>query len=231
MNGVDDEQRAPEASQDEPVSGAPADPEVTPREEAVSEVPGVAEVAEPAEPEPAVEARDELRPEPATPSGRWLVAQASATLRTVASQNCACFGRSGVPRYGVAESGSAPSSGALTAALVMRSGRETKLACDTFPMRLLRSNDREMVWAGFDAARQLQVLWVWDFYRIQSHVALRVALPDEGALPDLWRDTLDAMRAAGQGDSIELDVESACGDFDQTHTLARGAAEWEKGSG
>lgn len=225
MNGVEDEQRPLDAAQnalDEPVSDAPADPGLMPGAEVAPEAPEAVE--------PIASAPDEPQPEPAVPSGRWLVAQASATLRTVASQNCACFGVSGVPRYGLGESGPARQPAALTAALALRAGRETRLACDTLRLTLLRSTDREMVWTGFDAAQQLQVLWVWDFYRIQSHVALRVALPGEGVLPDLWRDAVDAMRAAGQGDVIELDVESACGDFDQAHTLARGAVEWEKGS-
>ncbi|WP_119067959.1 hypothetical protein [Aggregatilinea lenta] len=232
MNGVEDEQRVP----DEPVDGAADAPVRAPDAEAAAEAPEpvAAPSAEP-EPEPVAAAEvaveDAVEPEPATPSGRWLIVQTSATLRTVASQNCACFGTDGVPRYGPEESGPAHGPAALRVALALRAGRDTRLAADALRMTLLRSNEKEMVWSGFDADRQLQVLWVWDFYRIQSHVALRVALPDAGLLPDTWRAAVDALRAAGPDDEIELEVASACGDFEQPHTLVRGAVEWEKSSG
>jgi hypothetical protein len=229
VNGVEDEQRAPEPASDdrpdEPRDDATAGPEVTP--EAAAPTAPEAETAAEA-PEAAPTAEPETQPEPAMPSGRWLVVQTSATLRTVASQNCACFGMDGVPRYGPDETGPARTPAALNVAITLRAGRETRLSYDALRMTLLRSTDKDMVWSGFDAARQLQVLWVWDFYRIQSHVALRAAIPGEGIVPEPWRASLDALRAAGPGDEIELEVTSACGDFDQTHTLARGAVEWEK---
>lgn len=203
MNGVDDEQRGTEGA--EPVEEAAA-----PAEEAVA-----------------------IEPEPAIPSGRWLVLQATSLLRAVATQNYVCFGSAGVPRYGAGEHVQAGRPAALTTSLTLHGADGTvRLGLSEFRLTSLRFTPRETVWNGFDPARQLQVLWVWDNYRIQSHIALRVALPGEGGLvPDAWRTTLDAVRAAQMGDVIALDVSSACGDFEQMHSLLRGALEWEKGSG
>ncbi len=222
MNGVDDEQRGPEA---EPVTTG--EPEAV---EPVAEDAAPADAAEVENVAPAEEAAA-IEPEPAIPSGRWLVLQATSLLRAVATQNYVCFGAGGVPRHGTGERVQAGRPATLDASLTLHGADGTvRLGLSALRFTSLRFTSRETVWNGFDPARQLQALWVWDYYRIQSHVALRVALPSEGgALPDAWRATLDAVRAAQAGDAIVLDVSSACGDFEQRHTLLRGAVEWERG--
>ncbi len=163
---------------------------------------------------------------------RWLVVQASAVLESVASSNYACYGRAGVPRYPVSAPES-PANGAptLCAELLVREAAGTvRLAWLDVEFALAKQNDWQVVWSAFDPARQLQVLWVWDFYRILSHAALRLRLPrkDQAAeLPEAWRGALDALRAMAPGDGIEFHVRSACGDIHQHHAVSTPAQEWE----
>jgi hypothetical protein len=162
---------------------------------------------------------------------RWLVAQASALLQAVAATNYACYGSAGVPRYGVQPPPRQPKDAStLCAELMVRSPQgEVRLAWIDLDLEPVQHSDRQVVWSAYDPARRLQVLWVWDFYRILSHVVLRGGLPPApDVTPDApWRATLDALRAAAPGDQIALKVQSACGNIHQLHTLERPAAEWE----
>lgn len=162
---------------------------------------------------------------------RWLVVQASALLEAVAATNYACYGSAGVPRYGVAQPARQPKDeSTLCAELVVRSPQgEIRLAWIDLDLEPVQRSDRQVVWGAYDAARRLQVLWVWDFYRILSHVVLRGGLPPApDVTPDpAWQGTLDALRALAPGDQIELKVQSACGNIHQRHTLDRPAVEWE----
>jgi hypothetical protein len=165
---------------------------------------------------------------------RWLVVQASALLESVATANYACYGRGGVPHYPAATlpaSASRPSQNGTTLCveLTVRDAQGMiRLACLDLDLKNLEHSARQVAWSGYDQARHLQVLWVWDFYRIQSHVALRAAVPAKDVTPDpTWQGTLDAIRAIVPGDEIRFDVRSACGDIHQVHTVEHNAAEWK----
>jgi hypothetical protein len=163
---------------------------------------------------------------------RWLVVQASALLESVATGNYACYGRVGVPRYpAVRRAGNGQEPGELCVEMMVRAADGTlRLACLDLTLKQHEKTDQRVVWSGYNAAQHLQVIWVWDFFRIQSHVALRVAELPEGSAPDAaWKDALDAIRAVVSGDQISFDVRSACGDIHQSHTFTAPAKAWEPG--
>ncbi|NLF74474.1 MAG: hypothetical protein GX573_02155 [Chloroflexi bacterium] len=167
----------------------------------------------------------------ATPR-RWLVAQASAVLASVAAQNYTCYGGSGVPHYGPAQADEPPDEpGTITlTVMLLDAQQQARLRWPDLRLRVLEQNERRTVWSGYDRERHLQALWVWDFYRIQSHFALRAALPEgDGEVAAARRATLEALRALQPGDVIAVEVQSACGDIQQTHTVERPAAEWKPG--
>jgi hypothetical protein len=162
-------------------------------------------------------------------SRRWLVAQATAVLESAAAQNYVRYGSRGVPVYLPVEVPPLPvHAAALDLALAVRSPRgKVRLECPDLHLKSQDSSERQTVWSGYDPIRHLQTIWVWDFHRILSHIALRVDLPDEDApAGDAWQDTLDAMRALRPGDVIALDVRSRSGNMHQEHRLASAAVEW-----
>jgi hypothetical protein len=165
---------------------------------------------------------------------RWLVVQASALLESVATGNYACYGRVGVPRYPAAPrptNGVEP--GELCVEMMVRAADGTlRLVCLDLTLKQYERTDQRVVWSGYNAPQHLQVIWVWDFFRIQSHVALRLAEPPDGVTPDAaWKDALDAVRAIAPGDQVGFDVRSACGDIHQSHALTAPATVWEPSSG
>jgi hypothetical protein len=160
----------------------------------------------------------------------WLVTQATAVLASVAATNYVCYGRAGVPYYSrQREQATTPDTTSIDVALrLLDANQQSRLAWAGMRLTMARTTVNDTLWSTYDASRRLQTLWIWDFYRIQSHIALRVKLPTEGETPDdPWRTTLEALRAALPGDMIEIDVFSACGDLHQKHTLAAAAAEWK----
>lgn len=178
---------------------------------------------------PDVQKENETPAAPVRPR-RWLVAQASALLEAVAATNYACYGSAGVPRYGGVPSRQPKDASTLCAELIVRGPQgENRLAWIDLDLEPVQRTDRQVVWAAYDAGRRLQVLWVWDFYRILSHVVLRGGLPPApDVTPDpAWQATLDALRSLASGDQVELKVQSACGNINQLHTLDHPAAEWE----
>jgi hypothetical protein len=163
---------------------------------------------------------------------RWLVVQATALLESVATSNFACYGRAGVPRYpSPRRVGNGQEPDELCVELMVRSADGTlRLACLDLTLKHLEKSDQRVVWSGYNPAQHLQVIWIWDFYRIQSHVALRAAEPPKGADPDAaWKSAADAIRAVVAGDQIAFDVRSACGDIHQAHTVTSPAKLWEPG--
>jgi hypothetical protein len=107
-------------------------------------------------------------------------------------------------------------------------GGETRLALLDLTLKRQENTARQIVWSGYDAERHLQVVWVWDFYRILSHVALRIADPPPGTAPaEAWQGAVETARVMGPGMTIALSARSACGDIRQSHTLAGAAAVWE----
>jgi hypothetical protein len=164
-------------------------------------------------------------PETPAPPRRWLVIQTTAVLESVATQNAVCYGAPGP--FGTVQPPTDP--GQLKPMLTVRdAGSQVRLRCSDLVLKRVEDAPHRMVWSGYDQTQHTQVLWVWDFYRIQSHVALRAALPPgEAAVDESWQAALDALRAMQPGDSLALDVISACGDIHQRHTLARPAVEWE----
>ena len=164
-------------------------------------------------------------PEKPAPLRRWLVIQATAVLESVATQNAVCYGAPGP--FGTVQPPADP--GQLKLMLTVRdAGSQVRLRCSDLVLKRIEDTAQRMVWSGYDPAQHIQVLWVWDFYRIQSHLVLRAALPtSETAVDESWQAALDAVRAMVPGDKLALDVISDCGDIHQRHTLARPALEWE----
>jgi hypothetical protein len=117
----------------------------------------------------------------------------------------------------------------LSLALALRdSEAKMRLVIPHVELKNHETSVHQSIWNGYDRARHLQVLWVWDFFRLQSHVALRVALPPEDgpAVSDHWLEMIDAMRGLQPGCRIDLEVQSACGDIMQLHVVSDPAAEW-----
>lgn len=156
------------------------------------------------------------------PRRRWLVLGASAVLSSVAAQNYTCYSRPPA-----SASAGEPATLTLDIALedAAQAPRWQQVAAQ---LKSLDVSDRQVMWSGYDMVRRLQVIWVWDFYRILSHVALRVMLPQEGAedMNPTWRQTIDALRAVQPGDTLRASVESPCGDIFQAHTVSAAAQEW-----
>ena len=160
------------------------------------------------------------------PVRRWLVLGASAVLSSVAVQNYVCYSRppAGAP---IEE----PATLTLDVSLEDGAGapRWQQVAAQ---LKSLEVSDRQIMWSGYDVVRRLQVIWVWDFFRIQSHVALRVMLPPDGAddVNPTWQQALDGLRDVAPGDVLRASVRSSCGDIFQAHTIQVPAREWAPSS-
>jgi len=77
------------------------------------------------------------------------------------------------------------------------------------------SGPRQVVWASFALHEGFQIGWVWDFFRVLSHVILRqrdVEASGESA------GLVAALRGAHSGDSLLLRVDAA-GGFVQRHMI------------
>jgi hypothetical protein len=162
----------------------------------------------------------------------WWTIQASATLQTVATRNYACYGRGGVPRYPVPDDtpdAPSPDPAALCVEMIVRAPDEsTRLANLDVTLSPQEQSAQRVIWTGYDPAQHLQTIWVWDFYRLLSHIVLRVAAPPSDAEPDSgWQTVLDGIRAMRANDVIALDVRSACGDIHQQHTVTGSATRWK----
>lgn len=178
----------------------------------------------------------------------WWTIQTSATLQSVATQNYACFGRGGVPHFGTSAKSTASNIAPDTAI------RDTATLCveliirapdspapggiiQDSPIRLANlditltpqeQTAQRVIWSGYDAAQHMQIVWVWDFFRLLSHVVVRVADPHTETDPDpAWKIACDGIRASVPGDVVALNVRSACGDIHQTHSLTGPAIRWE----
>ncbi|NDJ78120.1 MAG: PHP domain-containing protein [Chloroflexi bacterium] len=183
-------------------------------------------------PEPVQDAKTrEHQPAPE----KWLVVHSTAVLAVAAATNYACFKGKGVPRYDSTEPPAPPPDDpTLTMDLAIRGPDETeesvRLVLNGFKLRTARSEEHQHIWSGYDPERRLQILWVWDFYRVLSNVVLRVGLPPDGHTPDdTWQAAIDAIVAMQPGDRAALHVESRCGQFWQHHTLTTGMSEWRPG--
>jgi hypothetical protein len=162
----------------------------------------------------------------------WWTIQASASLETVATRNYACYGRGGVPRYPAPDEASdspTPDPAALCVGIIVRApDGSTRLANLDVTLSPQEQTVQRAIWTGYDPAQRLQSIWVWDFFRLLSHVVLRVADPPPDAEPDsAWQTALNGIRAMGANDVIALDVRSACGDIHQHHTVTGSAIRWE----
>lgn len=160
------------------------------------------------------------------PVRRWLVLGTSAVLSSVTVQNYVCYSR---PPAGAPIEEPATLTLDITIEDAQQRPRLQQVAAQ---LKQLEATDRHIVWSGYDVTRRLQVIWVWDFYRIQSHVALRVMLPPEGAddVNPTWQQTLDGLRAVSPGDVLRASVRSSCGDIFQAHTIQSPAQEWTPGA-
>lgn len=161
---------------------------------------------------------------------RWLVVQSTALLESVATSNYACYGRQGVPRYPIpAPTQADPAQPVLCVELHISDPEgATRLALLDLELVQHEQSARRAMWQMYDAGRRMQVIWVWDFYRILSSVVIRFGLPDAGQASDaLWQSVLDAARMIEVQDVITLKVRSRCGSIDQRHTITDQPHEWE----
>lgn len=177
----------------------------------------------------------------AVPPERWLVIQASAVLETVAAANYVCYGGAKVPRYGVANPPPPPQDPAVLCAEIIVRGPAgaspeapdgaLRLAELDTRFRLVEQSERQVIWVWADPARWFQAYWVWDFFRLLSHIVLRVGYPapepgaDE-ATKGAWATLIDAVRSIAPGDTLSVRVQSPCGNIQQAHSIAAAAAEW-----
>jgi hypothetical protein len=162
----------------------------------------------------------------------WWTIQASAALETVATRNYACFGRSGVPRFPAPDDAPAapsPDPAALCVEMIVRApDGSARLANLDVTLSPQEQTAQRVIWTGYDPAQHVQTIWVWDFFRLLSHIVLRVADPPPDSEPDsAWQTALDSIRAMNANDVIALDVRSACGDIHQQHTVIGSAIRWE----
>ena len=174
----------------------------------------------------------------APPPREWLIVQTSAVLEAVATSNYACYGRGGVPHY--PQPRPAPDADAgptLCIELFVRDAAgAARLALLDLTLTSRETLDQQaarqvVTWTGYDAERRIQVVWVWDFYRILSHVMLRAAVPPAEVTPGAaWTGAHAAVRAIVPGDALAISVRSACGDIRQRHTLQRPAQGWTPGA-
>ncbi|MBN1680314.1 MAG: hypothetical protein JW966_08470 [Anaerolineae bacterium] len=168
---------------------------------------------------------------------RWWMIQASAVLSSVATQNYVRFGCDGVLTYPLpgpaVVSPSDPER--IEAVLIFRAaearslitGTETELVIPAIELKTLDCDEHQTTWGGYDRVRHLQVLWVWDFYRIQSHLALRMAKPPQTSAPEVaWQQAFDMFCALQPGDQLVFDVDAATGQIHQVHTLEAAAAAY-----
>lgn len=177
------------------------------------------------------------RSAPATPGltespRRWLVLEATALLESVAAMNLSSYGRrpaqNGVP--GAAREDAELLEIRAELGLIAADGL-VRLRLPDLMLTRAQHSERQTVWTGYDAVRRLQVIWAWDFYRIQSHVVLRAGIPEETVEPEaLWASAVSALRAAAVRDRIALTAQSAYGDLQQDHILTARAHEWTPGA-
>lgn len=168
----------------------------------------------------------------AVPPRRWMVVQTTALLESVATGNIACYGRGGVPRYPLSPTPPEPQPEIATLCVevhLQAPDGTTRLALLDLDFTQSEQSKERTIWSVYDAARRLQIIWIWDFYRILSHIILRIGVPQEGQTSDaLWQSMLDIARAMGKGDVLTLKVQSRCGNIQQQHTLTRAPYEWSR---
>lgn len=163
---------------------------------------------------------------------RWLVIQATAVLEAVAAANVACYGRRGVPHYPVPTPAQQQPEPPVLCAELHLTAADGAIRLALLDLDLIRAahSDKHTIWQVYDTARQMQIIWVWDFFRIQSHIIVRVGLPAAGHTPESgWQAALDALRAMQKGDRIALKVQSTCANIHQPHTLSAAPSEWSPG--
>jgi hypothetical protein len=163
---------------------------------------------------------------------QWLVAQASAVLESVAAANVTCYGRRGVPHYPVPTPAQQQPDPPVMCAELHLTGADgtTRLALLDLDLIRTAQTDQQAIWQLYDTTRQMQIIWVWDFFRIQSHVVLRVGLPPADHTPEsAWQSALEALRAMQSGDRITLKVQSTCANIHQQHTLTAAPTAWSPG--
>ena len=88
----------------------------------------------------------------------------------------------GVPRYPIARrTGNGQDPTELCVEMRVRSADGTlRLAILDLTLNQHEKTDQRVVWIGYIETQRLQVIWMWDFYRILSHVALRAGEPPPG---------------------------------------------------
>ena len=151
------------------------------------------------------------------PEREWLVLRTSAVLESVATENYIRNRGCARPLYPEDAGQESDFLAALKVDLALRGtdassqnvmqgvAHELHLACRGVTLTHRESSPDQVVWRGYQRARHLQVAWIWDFYRIQSHVMLRVLLGKHHQEPDgVWAETVRALNVAKPGGSADV---------------------------
>jgi hypothetical protein len=94
-------------------------------------------------------------------------------------------------------------------------GGASLYALDGLRLVKAETGPNQIVWAGFFMDEGIQIGWVWDFFRMLSHVILRWRAAEAGPEPGGLKR---ALRGLHLGDSLDLRVDAA-GGFVQPHPI------------
>ena len=163
-----------------------------------------------------------------TPGRDWLVLRTSAVLESVATQNYVKYRGCAVPRYPQPSLRDGDYLAALPVDLLLADGEGSpRLLRRGLTLTHRESSLDGVVWRGYQRMYHVQVAWIWDFYRIQSHVMLRTPLGHGAYRPEgAWAEVVRALKTAAPGDLLTVDVNCPAGDIHQAHVLDSMAMIW-----
>ena len=79
------------------------------------------------------------------------------------------------------------------------------------------------IWVGEQSDAHLQVMWVWDFYRLHSGLQISLELPPEDIQPGTWQEASIALRSLEAGDQVIVEAASRAGNILQIYPVDAGA--------
>lgn len=167
----------------------------------------------------------EKKPEP----GR-LVLTSYAPLQIVQAANYLRYGAAGVRQFGPgAPENPLPHPQRILVNLRLKRGTGTVLLAleeialhNTTPEKPF-DLEGTTIWAGERKAAHLELIWVWDFYRLYSGVRVAAVLPTEENAAETWRTVSVALRSLQAGDQMILEARSPSGDILQVYPIDAGA--------
>lgn len=140
-----------------------------------------------------------------------------ATLDTIGTENYIRYGTAGPKRHvvGVTEPNPIPKSLTVQISLRFADQIETQAVLESLILHRIRHiPEQQTTWGVHDPARGLQLLWMWDFYRMVSLVHLRLCVADVQS-SSLFM-TLKALQPQAH---LILDIRQQAGQVHQEHLL------------